>query len=187
MGRFSSSVTVSIRRLYLSKSSKTSLSLAFGGRLSRGSIFSSAMRCSGAASSSLATETVPENCARLSTNDGVQLVQVNLLLPHPLQYFVTRRSLAHENELRVHHAASRGRIEFQQFADLIGFLARHLVQKFLGRFLGQIAQEVGCRIGGHLFQNVRGLLRVQFFHDLRGQPLVQLREDRRRGLLIQRG
>ena len=44
IGRFSSSITVSMRRLYLSKSSNTSLSSAFADTLSSGSSLSSIMR-----------------------------------------------------------------------------------------------------------------------------------------------
>ncbi len=61
------------------------------------------------------------------------------------------------------------------------------MQKFFGSLLGQIPQEVGRRVRSHFFQNVRRLFRIEFFHDLRGEPFVQFREDRCSSLLIQRG
>src|SRR5262249_13502755 len=51
MGRFSSSITVSMRRLYLSNNSNTSFSCASGVMLTNGSVFKSFISCSGAASS----------------------------------------------------------------------------------------------------------------------------------------
>src|SRR5258708_25885507 len=71
IGRFSPLVTVNVLRLYLSNRAKTSLSSAFPGTLSSGSIFSPVMRCSFAASRSRATGTAPENCAAPSSSTMV--------------------------------------------------------------------------------------------------------------------
>src|SRR5215831_9779385 len=68
IGRLSSSITVSIRRLYLSNSSKTSFSLASGVMLTNGSVLSSDIDCSGEASNIRATGTVPKNSALSSTS-----------------------------------------------------------------------------------------------------------------------
>src|SRR5213078_4887120 len=64
----SSSTTVSIRKLYLSNSSNTSFSSAFGCTLNRGYIFNSFSGCSEPAKSNLATGTDPENCAPPSSS-----------------------------------------------------------------------------------------------------------------------
>src|SRR6266480_285198 len=93
-------------------------------------------------------------------NDGVQLVKVQLLSSHPLQNFLPRCPLTYKCEIRVHHAAGRRGIEFQQFAHLVSFLARHLIQKFFGSFPGQVRQKVGRRVRGHFFQNICRLLRI---------------------------
>src|SRR6266404_848910 len=68
IGRPSLLVTVSMRKLYLSNSSKTSFSSASPGTPSSGSVLSSDMRCSGSARSRRDTGTVPENLASESSS-----------------------------------------------------------------------------------------------------------------------
>ena len=54
---------------------------------------------------------------------------------------------------------------FQQFDDFLLRFRFHLHQDLFGAFLGQIAQQVGGRVGIHLLDNVGGPLRIQRLDD----------------------
>ena len=120
-------------------------------------------------------------------NDGVELLEIELLCTEPGEDHVASFGLADERKLRVHHAASSGGIEGQEFADLGGFLVGHFFEEFLRRFPGQIGKEVGSGVRGHFLDDVGGLFGIEFFDDLRGEALVQFGEDGRGGLLVERG
>ena len=146
------------------------------------------MCCSGAARSRRATGTVPENCAcGVDQDDGVELLEIEVLTAHPMEDFFAAGVFADVGEVGVHHAASGGGIEGEEFADLAGFLIGHFVEDFFGGFLGEIGEEVGGGVGSHFFQDVGGFFGVEFFDDLGGEALVEFREDGGGGFFVERG
>ena len=52
-------------------------------------------------------------------------------------------------------------------------MARHLFEQLFRRFLGKVGEQVCSSVRGHLFQNVRGLLGIEFLHDLGSQARVE--------------
>ena len=109
-----------------------------------------------------------------------------LLTADPREYFFAVRAFAHEDELRVHHAARRGRIEGKQFAHFVGFLAGHLFQQLVRGLFRQVGQEVGGSVRGHFLENVCRFFWIQLLDDLRGQALIEFGEDGRSGLFVER-
>jgi hypothetical protein len=132
------------------------------------------------------------NCAGevaefVDENDGIELLEIELLLAEPLKDLVEGGGFTDESEFRVHHAAGGGGIESEEFADFGGFLIGHFFEEFLGGFLGQVGEEVGGSVWSHFLDNVGGFLGVEFFDDLRGEALVELGENGGGGFLVEGG
>ncbi len=119
--------------------------------------------------------------------NGVELLEIEFLFAEPLENFFASGGFADEGEFGVHHAAGSGRIEGEEFADIVGFLIGHFLEKFLGSFFWKIGEQVGGGIGGHFFDDVGGFFRVQFLDDLRGESLIEFREDGGGGFFVERG
>jgi hypothetical protein len=120
-------------------------------------------------------------------NDGIELLEIELLIAEPLNDLVEGGGFTDESEFRVHHAAGGGGIEGEEFADFGGFLIGHFFEEFLGGFLGQVGEEVGGSVGSHLLDDVGGFLGVEFFDDLRGEALVEFGENGGGSFLVEGG
>ena len=123
----------------------------------------------------------------IEDDDGVELLEIEFLFAEPLENFFAGRGFADEGEFGVHHAAGGGRIEGEEFANIVGFLIGHFLEKFLGSFFWKIGEEVGGGVGSHFFDDVGGFFRVEFFDDLRGESFVEFGEDGGGGFFVERG
>jgi hypothetical protein len=118
-------------------------------------------------------------------DDGVELLEIEVLFAEPFQDFVAGDGLADEGKFGVHHAASGGGIEGEKLANIAGFLIRHFFEEFLGGFLGKIGEKVGGGIGSHFLDDIGGFFGIEFFDDLRGEALVEFGEDSGGGFFVE--
>ncbi len=120
----------------------------------------------------------------IDEDDSVELLEIEVLITHPVEDFVASGMLADVDEFGVHHAAGGRGIEGEKFADFLGFLIGHFVEKFFGGFLGKIGEEVGSGVGSHFLDDVGGFFGIESFDDLRGEALVEFGKDSGSGFFV---
>ena len=177
-----------MRRLYLSKSSKTSFSLASAVTLTERLGFQAGHLLFGSSQEHAGDrDSAREFGHFVDEDDGVELLEVQVLIAHPVENFIAGGLFADENEFGVHHAAGGGWIEGEQFADFVGLLIGHFVEDFFGGFLGEVGEKVGGGVWGHFFDDVGGFFGIEFFDDLGGEAFVEFGQDGGGGFFVERG
>ena len=121
----------------------------------------------------------------IDKDDGVELLEVQILIAHPLENFFACGLFTDEDKLGIHHATGSGRIVGEQFANFVGFLIRHFVENFFGGLFGEVGKEVSRSVGSHFFDDVGSFFGVEFFDDLGGEPLIKFGEDGGSSLFVE--
>src|SRR6516162_420778 len=120
-------------------------------------------------------------------NDGIELLEVEVLVAEPLENFVSGCGLTDERKFGIHHTAGGGRVEGEKLAHFGGFLVWHFLKEFFGGFLGKVGQEVSRSVGRHFLDDVGRFFGIQLFDDLRREALVELGKNCGGGFFVERG
>src|SRR5271169_6507789 len=103
----------------------------------------------------------------------VELVGGEFVEADVIHDFAAGGFFADDDDFCGHHAAGGVLFEFEEGFDVVGFAVIHFLEDFIFGFGLEVGEEVGCGVGAHFFDDVRGTLGVQFFDDLGLQALVE--------------
>ena len=157
-----SSTTGRVSRLYLSKSSATSFSLALARVEISGSWVSESMARVGAGQHQLGEGYGScQGAVGIHQIDRTDGFNSALKAPQDLDGIVYRGNHGNRQILGIHQAGGGVFLELQEFDHFLAFLRFHLQQDFRGAFFGQIGQQVGGRVRFHLLHDLSGTFGIE--------------------------